>query len=95
MTLTREEEAAFAMVGTYFNKQLELLTAFAPALEEMHVVVKRAEVKVKMKHKRPHLRRTTAREAAKMAEKKKLKAEVERLSEARKASWERSLGVKL
>lgn len=47
------------ILSTYYNKQVELLQAFIPAIESMGRAVHRAEVKVKMKHKRPKLRRST------------------------------------
>lgn len=103
MTLTREEEAAFAIVGTYFNKQLELLTALAPAIEEIHVAVKRAEVKVKMAHKRPKMRTHTSHRIMLNPKPQPFNngrrlatpdERYDRLLKARKAHFERSLGVK-
>lgn len=59
MRMSPETEAAMSIMSAYYNAQVELLQAVAPAIESMAIAVKRAEVRVKMKHKRPRLRKST------------------------------------
>ena len=47
------------ILSAYYNKQVELLQSVMPAIESMGRAVHRAEVRVKMKNKRPKLRKST------------------------------------
>ncbi|MEG2887228.1 MAG: hypothetical protein RR853_08895 [Aurantimicrobium sp.] len=47
---------AHAILEAWFNQQIDTLTAVGGAIESMHRSVHRAEVRSKMKNKRPKLR---------------------------------------